>query len=77
MTVVRGCRLVKRHAFPHLGTMPVDQITKRDFLAVVQPLWRPADQGGKPATAKAVRVAVKNVMDWCEETGPHRTQPCA
>ena len=61
--------MVKRHAFPHLGTMPVDQITKRDFLAVVQPLWRPADQGGKPATAKAVRVAVKNVMDWCEEQG--------
>ena len=60
--------MVERHA-SGLLSMPVDQINKRDFLAVVQPLWRPADMGGKPATAKAVRVAVKNVLDWCEEQG--------
>ena len=67
--------LLKRHAFPRIGNLPVDRITKANFLAVIQPLWQPANRGGKPATAKALRVAVKNVLEWAEEQGHIETNP--
>ena len=47
------------YAFPVIGEMPVDQITPKDVLAVLEPIW-----ATKPETASRVKRRVETVMDW-------------
>ncbi len=58
---------LRRYAFPRLGSMPVDQITTADVLAVLAPIW-----GTKRETARRVRQRIGAVMKWAVAQG-HRT----
>ena len=49
---------LRTYAFPTIGKMPLDRITRRDVLAVLTPIWTT-----KPETARRVPAAY-----------PHRTQ---
>ena len=51
---------MRNHTFPRLGRMPVDAITARDVLRVLEPLWR-----NHHPTAKVVRQRIRGVLDWC------------
>lgn len=51
--------VLERHAMPHLGDMRVDRITKRDVLAVLEPIW-----STKPETARRVRQRIRTVFTW-------------
>ena len=52
-------QVMDRHTFPVLGDKPVDQVTRRDVIAVLEPIWR-----NLPETAKRVRHRTREVMAW-------------
>ncbi len=51
---------LKNHVFPALGKTPVDQITGRDVLRVLGPIWE--TQTDK---ARRVRQRIRTVLGWC------------
>ena len=50
---------LRTYAFPHIGTMPVDQIGIRDVLRVLGPIW-----DAKPETAGRVRGRIEAVLSY-------------
>ena len=55
-------KLVKRHAYPVMGDLPVGEIERPHVLKVVEPLWpRPVGQ--------YVRSAIEAVLDWSAVRG--------
>ena len=64
---------LKLHAYPILGTMPVDQIQPEHVLRVLtrevdrhgktQPLWT-----AQPATARKLRAAIRKTLSWCQRS---------
>ena len=52
-------RTMERFAFPSFGNMPVDQVTRADVLAVLEPIW-----GRLPETARRVRQRIRTTMRW-------------
>ena len=55
---------LERHAFPVLGDVPVDRVTKSDVLAVLTPIW-----GSRQETARRVRQRIRAVMRWAMAHG--------
>ena len=55
---------MERYVFPTLGSMPVDQITGRDVLAVIEPIW-----GTQTDTARRVRQRIRTVLGWAMAHG--------
>ena len=47
------------YAFPHIGARAVGEVTMRDVLAVLTPIWHT-----KPTTARLVRQRIGAVMKW-------------
>ena len=52
---------LERHAFPVIGDMRVDQIGRRDVLAVLEPIWSVRQE-----TARRVRQRIRTILRWCE-----------
>ncbi len=50
---------LERHAFPILGNLHIDQISKNDVLEVLTPIW-----GVRQETARRVRQRIRAVMRW-------------
>ena len=50
---------MERYAFPVIGKMSLDRITRRDVLAVLTPIWTT-----KPETARRVRQRIRTVLKW-------------
>jgi integrase len=57
---------LKRYAYPHIGTMPVDQIAPSNVATTLEPIWF-----DKPETARRVRQRIGAVLDWSTTEG-HR-----
>lgn len=55
---------LQRHAFPNLAPKRVDEITRPDVLAVLDPIWTT-----RPETARRVRQRIRTIFDWCEAYG--------
>jgi integrase len=55
------------YAVPHLGTMPVQDITVQDVLRVLHPIWE-----SKTETASRLRGRIEAVLSWATVAG-HRT----
>ncbi len=52
---------LQRHAFSTLAPKRVDEITRPDVLAVLEPIWTT-----RPETARRVRQRIRTILDWCE-----------
>lgn len=52
------------YAFPTLANMPVDQIERRDVLAILTPIW-----ASKSETARRVRQRIRAVLKWAQAFG--------
>ncbi len=50
---------LERHAFPAIGNMPLDRITRGDVLAILTPLWT-----AKPETARRLRQRIRSVLKF-------------
>ena len=57
-------RTLERFAFPVFGSLPVDQVTRADVLAVLTPIWSTT-----PETACRVRQRIRTVMKWAMAHG--------
>ncbi len=55
---------LNRHAFPSLGHMTVDTISRIDVLDVLTPIWT-----SRPETARRVRQRSRAVMQWAVAHG--------
>ena len=58
------------YVFPFIGETAVDEITSKDVLAVLEPIWTT-----KPETASRVRQRVETVMDWVVTHGHRLDNP--
>lgn len=61
---------LEQHAFPVLGTLPVDAITMQVIFAVISPIWH-----SKPKLARQLRQRIEKIMDWCIVQGHRPDNP--
>ena len=61
---------LRDYMLPRLGDMPVDAITGRDVMAVLQPIWT-----AKRETARRVRSRIGAVMKWAVAQGHRPDNP--
>ena len=52
---------LRTYAFPVIGKMVLDRITRRDVLSILTPIWTT-----KPETARRVRQRIRTVMKWAQ-----------
>ena len=62
---------LETYAFPVIGMKAVDEITPRDALQVLEPIWT-----SKSETASRVRQRIETVMDWAITHGYRMGQSC-
>ena len=61
---------LERHAFPTLGDVTVDAISRVDILNVLTPIWT-----RKPETARRLRQRIRTVMQWAVAYGYAQRNP--
>lgn len=61
---------LRDYILPRLGDMPVDAVTGKDVMAVLQPIWTT-----KRETAKRVRSRISAVMKWAVAQGHRPDNP--
>ncbi len=57
-------RMLERYAFPVIGDIPVDRVSRTDVLSVLKPIWTT-----KPETARRVRQRMRVVFRWAMSHG--------
>ncbi len=55
---------LERHAFPHIGDLPVDQIDRERVLSVLVPLWT-----SRPEAGRRVRRNIRATLAWAQAHG--------
>ena len=60
-----------RHVLPHIGTMPVCDVTSADVLQTLRRIWHV-----RPETARRVRQRIGAVMDWAIAMQLRTDNPC-
>ena len=60
-----------RHAFPHIGAIPVAEVTSADVIETLEPIWHL-----RPATARRVRQRIGAVMEWAVAMEHRAGNPC-
>ena len=58
------------YAFPRIGSIPVDEVTTADVMAILTPIW-----STKHVTAKRVRQRIGAVMKWAVAQGHRPDNP--
>ena len=66
---------LERHAFPILGNMPVDRISRADVLEVLTPIWGGRPETAIPETTRRVRQRIRTVMRWAMAHGFIESNP--
>ncbi len=61
---------LERHAFPKIGKMPVDTISRTDVLTVLTPIW-----STRPETARRVRQRMRTIFRWAMANELIETNP--
>ena len=61
---------LERHAFPILANLPVDAITMRHVMSVIEPIWH-----SKPKLSKQLRQRIEKIMDWVIVEGHRNDNP--
>ena len=61
---------LERHAFPKIGSKPIDTIGRTDVLAVLTPIW-----STRPETARRVRQRMRTIFRWAMANELVETNP--
>ena len=61
---------LQEYAHPHLGSLPVSEVTTTDVLTVLTAIWH-----DKPETARRVRQRIGAVMKWAVAKGYRQDNP--
>ncbi len=62
---------VERHCFPTLGSVPVDQITRRDVIQCLRRIWTRTPQQGRRVLQK-----MRAIFRWCVGNEYIENSPC-
>ena len=60
-----------RFAVPHLGHLPVGEVTSADIVETLRPVWH-----ARPSTARRGRQRIGTVMEWAVAMGHRDDNPC-
>ena len=60
-----------RFTFPHVGHLPVGEVTSADVVETLRPVWH-----ARPSTARRVRQRIGSVMEWAVAMGHRDDNPC-
>ena len=60
-----------RYAFPHIGPMPVSEVTSAHLIEMLGPVWHE-----RPTTARRLRQRVAAVMEWAVAMEYRADNPC-
>ena len=56
--------VLQTYVLPHIGTVPISELTLRDVLEVLRPIWEE-----KPAQARKVKSLIHRVLAWACASG--------
>ena len=62
---------LERHAFLHIGEMPISEVTSADVIGILAPIWH-----DKAATARKLRQYIRAVMEWAVAMDLRPDNPC-
>ncbi len=60
-----------RFAFPHIGRLPVGEVSSVDLVETLRPVWH-----ARPSTARRVRQRIGTVMEWAVALEFRNDNPC-
>ena len=60
-----------RYAFPHIGRLPVSEVTSADVIGILAPIWHE-----KPPTARKLRQRIRAVLEWAVAMEYRIDNPC-
>jgi integrase len=60
---------LRDHANPVIGAKLLDEITTADILAILRPIWKMPEDGGKLETATRVQQRLATIFDWAIHKG--------
>ena len=62
---------LERHAFPHIGKMPIAEVTSADVIGILAPIWHE-----KAPTARKLRQRIRAVLEWAVVMDLRPDNPC-
>ena len=62
---------LERHAFPHIGKMPIAEVTSADVIGILAPIWHE-----KAPTARKLRQRIRAVLEWAVAMDLRPDNPC-
>ena len=62
---------LKRHVFPHIGKMPIVEVTSADVIGILAPIWHE-----KAPTARKLRQRIRAVLEWAVAMDLRPDNPC-
>ena len=62
---------IEKHCFPKLGSVPVDQITRRDVIQCLRPIWTRTPEQGRRVLQK-----MRAIFRWCVGNEYIENSPC-
>jgi len=60
-----------RYALPHIGRLPVSEVTSADVIGILAPIWHE-----KPPTARKLRQRIRAVLEWAVAMEFRIDNPC-
>ena len=63
---------LKTHVFPHIGRKQVNEVTSKDIMKCLSPIWH-----SKPETARRVQQRISAIMKWAIAEGFLESDPSA
>ena len=60
-----------RYAFPHIGRMPIAEVTSADVIGILAPIWHE-----KAPTARKLRQRIRAVLEWAVAMEFRTDNPC-
>ena len=64
-------RSLERHAFPHIGKMPIAEVTSADVIGILAPIWHE-----KAPTARKLRQRICAILEWAVAMDLRPDNPC-
>ena len=62
---------LERHAFPHIGKMPIAEVTSADVIGILAPIWHE-----KAPTARKLRQRIRAILEWAVAMDLRPDNPC-
>ena len=62
---------LERHVLPHIGKMPIAEVTSADLIGILAPIWHE-----KASTARKLRQRIRAVLEWAVAMDLRPDNPC-